>query len=240
MTMTNLGLRFSPRPILFERVALFAGRFEPFCNHHLHITKMLCQNSDTDRVIVWPVGSYDSKDIIAKNEHRESVCRLALEELAPEYRTKVTLRTDDLDLGMFHGNAYMQEMLEAQPSPEGREVLYHKRVMPLLVREVWHVIGTDNVFKVKDWKDGMNLWQKAKFIVLTRKGYETDELPPNSQVLDGPDMISATKVRELMQTGGTWEQHVPGKAAQYIKEHTVYPLAERANNDEFCTVPYAA
>lgn len=219
--MNTEKVSFGARPVLFERVALMGGSFDPPGRHHQAIVKRLARE-DFDRVIVWPVGPYAgptvSKVQIASNTDRRNMAEIAFGNLP-----KVDLFLEDLSRGGFTSNYSMQMRLAAEPLSDLRDQMFIPLAMPIRVREIWHVIGADNVpHIVPEWNDGEEMWEKARFLILTRNGDLPSRLPTQHRVLHVNIPGSASAVRECLGKGDAWEHLVSPEIAEYIKNNKVY------------------
>ncbi|MDP1690237.1 MAG: hypothetical protein Q8L52_03490 [bacterium] len=215
------------KPTLFRRVFVFAGSFDPFAIHHLEIVgklielKRLMMVTDPSvpvDIVVWPISAYASKQQVAAAEDRKGMLERGLAGL------DVVLQLDDLlhDSFGYTSTYEMQNKLALQHHTE----LQHEYFVsnPSVITEVWHVIGADNVDHIKEWNEGRNLWERARFIVIARPGYEPVKLPPRSVLLVGETFrgTSCTNIRTLIAVNEPWEHFVPEPVADYIKTRGFY------------------
>lgn len=211
---------FGNRPVLFERVALYPGSFDPINNNHLDIIAHLC-SLDVDKVIVWPVGPYGSKMQRAPHEHRREMIIRATKDF-PD----VVCRFDDLERERGYTSNYRMQMdLSVVPQDALRDELMIPLAMPMLVREIWHVIGADNVGSIRsDWNEGDEMWRKARFLIVPCDHVTLTELPNRAKMLP----ISARNlrckiIRHLIRSGeDRWQSAVPDSVAEYILKHSLY------------------
>lgn len=217
------------KPTLFRRLIVFAGSFDPFALHHREIVEQLVKLKywmtyiDLDvpvEIVVWPIGAYATKQQATPAHARAAMLAHGLSGL------DVTLHMDDLrhdDCG-YTSTYEMQVKFSAAPSEVLRHQYFVPHHMPLVLTEVWHVIGADNIGEIKLWNEGFQLWRQARFIVLTRPGYKVAELPPKSILLEfeTPQNASCTNIRKLIAAKQPWEHLVPRTVAACIKENGLY------------------
>jgi len=217
------------KPVIFRRVLVFAGSFDPFAMHHREIVeklltlKRLMVNDEPGvpvDVVVWPVGAYGTKQQVALPRDRMEMLQRGLRGL------DVTLNLDDLlsdDFG--YTSTYQMEVRIAAKFQEELQDDYLVPVQAQVITQVWHVIGADIVGQIKEWNEGFKLWQQGRFIVVSRPGYKPKELPPKSIVLPAGKMVpgaASTNIRKLIAAKQPWEHLVPEEVATYITRHRLY------------------
>lgn len=217
------------KPTLFRRVIVFAGSFDPFAVHHREIVEQLVELKywmtylDLDvpvDLLVWPVGAYATKHQSAPAVHRKAMLELGLDGL------DVVLRSDDLehdDIG-YTSTYEMQAQLSSDIRYDLRDEYCAHHHTPVVLTEVWHAIGADNIGEIKLWNEGFQIWRQARFIVLARPGYKVGELPRKSILLELKKSLDAscTNIRELIAAKKPWEHLVQDTVAAYIKKHGLY------------------
>jgi nicotinate-nucleotide adenylyltransferase len=92
--------------------------------------------------------------------------------------------------------------------------------------ELFFITGADALAQILSWKDAEDALDLARFIGVTRPGYElSDEHLPSDSVtlLDVPAMaISSSDCRERVATGRPVWYLVPDGVVQYINKHELY------------------
>jgi nicotinate-nucleotide adenylyltransferase len=92
--------------------------------------------------------------------------------------------------------------------------------------ELFFITGADALAQILSWKDAADVLQLARFIGVTRPGYELSNthLPTDSAtLLDVPAMaISSSDCRERVRTRRPVWYLVPDGVVQYINKHHLY------------------
>ena len=92
--------------------------------------------------------------------------------------------------------------------------------------ELYFITGADALAQILSWKDAEEALKLAKFVGVTRPGYDlTDEHLPQDSVtlLDVPAMaISSSDCRDRVVAGRPVWYLVPDGVVQYISKHRLY------------------
>ncbi|HVU90856.1 MAG TPA: nicotinate-nucleotide adenylyltransferase, partial [Jatrophihabitans sp.] len=92
--------------------------------------------------------------------------------------------------------------------------------------ELFFITGADALGQILSWKDAEETLRRARFIGVTRPGYELSDahLPIDSVTLiDVPAMaISSSDCRERVAAGRPVWYLVPDGVVQYINKHSLY------------------
>ena len=179
------------------RLGLYGGTFDPIHNGHTHLITYLLTTQVVDRILVVPAGEPRLRDNAprATGAQRRAMCQLAINDLAPEIRSKVEVNPIEI---LRMGPSYTIDTVEAvqQAYPDDEIVL---------------IIGTDAYEKINQWHRVDELLQMVTLEVIARPGSSADI----ARDIDAID-VSATQVR-LHQS----DQLSPS-VANYIKEHNLY------------------
>ena len=179
------------------RLGLYGGTFDPIHNGHTHLITHLLTTQVVDRILVVPAGEPRLRDNAprATGAQRRAMCQLAINDLAPEIRSKVEVNPIEI---LRMGPSYTIDTVEAvqQAYPDDEIVL---------------IIGTDAYEKINQWHRVDELLQMVTLEVIARPGSSADI----ARDIDAID-VSATQVR-LHQS----DQLSPS-VANYIKEHNLY------------------
>ena len=96
--------------------------------------------------------------------------------------------------------------------------------------ELYFITGADALAQILSWKDPRVMLDAARFVGVTRPGYELsdDHLPPDSVMLvDVPAMaISSSAIRERVRAGAPIWYLVPDGVVQYIAKHRLYAVQD--------------
>lgn len=195
----------------YKNIAIYAGSFDPWCNHHQEILDALVASEQNfDHIYVWPVGAYSRKQQVAPPKARIDMIQGAM---ARYDRRRVSPRLSDLTLGYGYTSTFAMQMILR--SENGADV------------RVTHVVGADVVPDIKtEWNDGILVWLALNFLIVPYKDLEIGEWPINSKVLQvhfsNPN-LSARDVRSMIAEGVSgWENNVPTTTRDVINTYNLY------------------
>jgi nicotinate-nucleotide adenylyltransferase len=179
------------------KLGLYGGTFDPIHNGHIHVITQLLTLNIVDRVLVIPAGEPRLRENapIATGAQRRTMCQLAVNDLAPEFRSKVEVNPIEI---LRMGPSYTIDTVEAvkQTYPDDEIIL---------------IVGTDAHQKVDQWHRVDELLKMVTLEIIERPG----ALSGQGRDIDAID-LSATQVRL-----GQSDQLSPS-VANYIKEHNLY------------------
>ncbi|SDJ06162.1 nicotinate-nucleotide adenylyltransferase [Frankineae bacterium MT45] len=183
------------------------GTFDPIHHGHLVAASEVAQLFELDEVIFVPTGApwQKSSRQVSAAEHRYLMTVIAT---ASNPRFLVSRVDIDRD-GPTYTVDTISDIAKIRPGAE-----------------LYFITGADALGQILTWKDTDLSLQLAKFIGVTRPGYELSDahLPPNSATLvDVPAMaISSTACRERVHAGQPVWYLVPDGVVQYIAKHRLY------------------
>ncbi len=179
------------------KLGLYGGTFDPIHNGHIHVINQLLTLDIVDRVLVIPAGEPRLRENapIATGAQRRTMCQLAVNDLAPEFRNKVEVNPIEI---LRIGPSYTIDTVEAvkQAHPDDELIL---------------IIGTDAHQKIDQWHRVDELLKMVTLEIIERPGASSGK----GRDIDAID-LSATQVRL-----GQSDQLSPS-VANYIKEHNLY------------------
>lgn len=191
-----------------KSIAIFGGSFNPPGNHHAAIAMRLAQVFDEVRVI--PCGPRPDKPVTGSVP---PVYRAALADIVFGGLPKVVVDLFDLEQAAFTRSHELQRRFETEC-------------------EVWHVVGADLIEDgergesaiQRTWEHGCELWQTARFAVLTRPGYtmQRADLPPHAQVIELAETGASSDIRKRLSHGQSVSDLVPARALAYIRRYGLY------------------
>jgi nicotinate-nucleotide adenylyltransferase len=190
-----------------ERVGIMGGTFDPIHHGHLVAASEVATLYDLDEVIFVPTGEpwQKSERKVSPAEHRYLMTVIATASNPRFWVSRV-----DIDrAGPTYTIDTIRDISAQRPGAE-----------------LFFITGADALAQILSWKDAEDALKLARFIGVTRPGYElTDEHLPTDSVtlLDVPAMaISSSDCRTRVAAGRPVWYLVPDGVVQYINKHALY------------------
>lgn len=191
------------------KIGVFGGSFNPPHKMHLNIGLELVNKQYVDKVIYVPTGSkYKYKNNLLPDKNR-------LEML--EILTKTQEYLDVNDYELKDEVVYTCETLA-----------YFKELYPN--DEIYFICGADNLSYIDKWKNGEEILNNYKIIVMKRKGEDIEELlkkfvdyQNNIIVADVEQQdISSTDIREKLKNKENVLDVLDKDVYEYIRKNKLY------------------
>jgi nicotinate-nucleotide adenylyltransferase len=190
-----------------KRVGIMGGTFDPIHHGHLVAASEVATLFALDEVIFVPTGEpwQKSERQVSPAEHRYLMTVIATASNPRFWVSRV-----DIDRG---GPTYTIDTI--------RDI---EKLRP--DAELYFITGADALSQILSWKDAETALAMARFIGVTRPGYELSDahLPIDSVTLvDVPAMaISSSGCRERVRARRPVWYLVPDGVVQYINKHRLY------------------
>ena len=190
-----------------RRIGIMGGTFDPIHHGHLVAASEVSARFRLDDVIFVPTGEpwQKSTRAVSPAEHRYLMTVIAT---ASNPRFLVSRVDIDRD-GPTYSVDTIRDIATAYPGAE-----------------LYFITGADALSQILSWKDADEALNMAKFIGVTRPGYELtdDHLPFDTVTLvDVPALaISSSDVRARAAAGQPVWYLVPDGVVQYISKHGLY------------------
>jgi nicotinate-nucleotide adenylyltransferase len=190
-----------------QRVGIMGGTFDPIHHGHLVAASEVQALFGLDEVIFVPTGAPWQKveRQVSPAEHRYLMTVIATASNPRFWVSRV-----DIDRG---GPTYTIDTIrDIEQQRPGAELFF--------------ITGADALAQILSWKDAEETLKRARFIGVTRPGYELSDahLPIDSVTLiDVPAMaISSSDCRDRVAAGRPVWYLVPDGVVQYINKHHLY------------------
>jgi nicotinate-nucleotide adenylyltransferase len=190
-----------------KRVGIMGGTFDPIHHGHLVAASEVAALYELDEMIFVPTGQPWQKDgrEVSAPEHR-----YLMTVIATASNPRFTVSRVDIDRG---GPTYtIDTITDIAAEYPGAELFF--------------ITGADALGQILSWKDADKAMQMARFIGVTRPGYDLrdDHLPVDSVTLqEVPALaISSTDCRSRVRRGEPVWYLVPDGVVQYISKHGLY------------------
>ncbi|MGN6608376.1 MAG: nicotinate-nucleotide adenylyltransferase [Jatrophihabitans sp.] len=190
-----------------KRLGIMGGTFDPIHHGHLVAASEVASEFGLDEVVFVPTGApwQKAERDVSPAEHRYLMTVIATASNPGFWVSRV-----DIDRP---GPTYTIDTIRdlAAQFPEA---------------ELSFITGADALAQILSWKDAEEAMELARFIGVTRPGYElkVDHLPSDSVMLiDVPAMaISSSDCRARVEAGHPIWYLVPDGVVQYISKHGLY------------------
>lgn len=184
-------------------VGIFGGSFNPPHVAHQLVALYVLETQPIDELWFVPTFAHPFGKQLAPFPHRVRMCELAVAPLGP--RVKVSRAEEEL----AHRPGFV--------ASRTLDLVEHLAAQGHALRLV---VGTDILGEAQKWYRWDEVVARAPLIVIGRAGHP---LPPGSRET-GVTMpeISATRVRELVASGGDASGLVPREVLWYIAQHHLY------------------
>ncbi len=190
-----------------RRVGIMGGTFDPIHHGHLIAASEVSNLYDLDEVIFVPTGEpwQKSERRVSPAEHRYLMSVIATASNPRFWVSRV-----DIDRS---GPTYTIDTIRdiAVQRPDA---------------DLYFITGADALAQILSWKDAEDALRLAKFVGVTRPGYDltAEHLPRDSvTLLDVPAMaISSSDCRARVAAGRPVWYLVPDGVVQYISKHRLY------------------
>jgi nicotinate-nucleotide adenylyltransferase len=189
------------------RVGIMGGTFDPIHHGHLVAASEVASLYHLDEVIFVPTGEpwQKSERQVSPAEHRYLMTVIATASNPRFWVSRVDIDRD----GPTYTIDTIRDIATLRPGAE-----------------LHFITGADALAQILSWKDAEEALALARFVGVTRPGYELSDahLPTDSvRLLDVPAMaISSSGCRERVQDGRPVWYLVPDGVVQYINKHRLY------------------
>ena len=187
------------------RLGVMGGTFDPIHHGHLVAASEVAAALNLDQVIFVPTGEPWQKTQVTNSEDRYLMTVIAT---ASNPRFNVSRVDIDRD-----GPTYTVDTL--------RDI---QAVYP--DADLFFITGADAIAQILTWRDVDQIWNKAKFVAVSRPGHQLT-LPPHPEgaieTLVIPALaISSTDIRQRAKAGKPVWYLVPDGVVQHIAKHGLY------------------
>lgn len=197
------------------RIGLFGGSFDPPHRAHLAIAEAVRKRFALDRVLLAPAAIQPLKP---NGAHAGFNDRLRMVELLCEGAEGIDASTIDGPQANGKPNYTIDTIRRLHDAIPGAEIFV--------------IVGADSFLGIREWKDPDALMNEARWIVVSRPGFDlhaldalrlTKEQREHIDILtDFADPVSATEIRERLSEHEASSHLVPAKVLEYIRAHRLY------------------
>lgn len=199
------------------RIGIFGGTFNPIHIGHLIIADDIRIQAKLDKIIFVPSGNPPHKDAETLLDQHTRYCLI---ECAIE--GNINFHVDNFEINRSGYSYTIDTMTHFQQCFPDEQLFF--------------IIGADSLFEIHLWKDAERLLEKFSFLIAQRRGnpisdsaFDAIPLPKHlkeklkKSIVNPPVIdVSATQIRNRIQTGESIWYLVPDKVRNYIENYHLY------------------
>ncbi len=189
------------------KIGIFGGSFNPIHTGHAIIANYIAQNSDLDAVwmMVSPLNPLKTENLGASDTDR-----LRMTEMVTRQLEKVTTSAFEFSMPKpSYTINTLQDLSKRFPNAE-----------------FTLIIGADNWYNFKQWKDYEEILANYKILVYPRMGFDIvipEQYNSNVSIVDAPVIeLSSTIIRQGIKNQQNMCFYLPSQVYQYILENRLY------------------
>lgn len=188
------------------KLGIFGGSFNPVHLGHLLLAQVAVEELGLDKLFFIPAAQspFKPNEKLAPDSIRLQLLRIALAG-----KTNCEIDEQEIRRG---GISYSIETLR-----------HYTKKFP--AAKLFYLIGADNISKLDEWREAIELAKLAEFVAIPRTGESVAEFPKPfcGRVLKGfPVEISSSQVRARVKAGLPIENLAPPFVAEAILNNRLY------------------
>ena len=197
-----------------DRIVIFGGTFNPPTRAHLDIATEALYYLDAEKVLFVPVSDLYKKDDVEISYHRVNMLNLAIGNFR-----RLEIDFTEVDAVALTHTYETVEKIKSQYQD----------------KELFLLIGTDNLEDFKNWKNQRSIMENCSLLVVNRNNSSIDEIIESNEILtefkdkiiEAPIEeieISSTEVRNRIASNELegLENLVDKEVIEYIVENKLY------------------
>ena len=186
-----------------QRIGVLGGTFDPIHLGHLAAASEACHALGLDSVLLVPANTQPLKPAPQESaQHRLAMCRAAVDGDA-------RLAVSDVDVARGGATYTVDTLTDLAAQFPGVELTF--------------MVGADALQTLGKWKDPERLRSLARFVGMTRPGYQTPVASDGVVVVEVPGVaVSSTEVRRRVRDGSPVRYLVPDTVVAYIERNGLY------------------
>lgn len=195
-------------------IVVFGGSFNPPLNSHFSIAEqVLNEYEEVEKIVFIPVSKKYEKDGLEENYHRYNMLKLVIDKNS-------NFLLSDIDMNE-NKSLYTIETLE-------------KTQRLFSNKQIWFLIGSDNLKELHTWKRAEELVSNYKILVMERNEDKVEEIIKQNELLNCykenieklneeiRSNFSSTYVRAQIKKKKSVRYLLPDEVYEYIKENNLY------------------
>lgn len=195
-------------------IVVFGGSFNPPLNSHFSIAEqVLNEYEEVEKIVFIPVSKKYEKDGLEENYHRYNMLKLVIDKNS-------NFLLSDIDMNE-NKSLYTIETLE-------------KTQRLFSNKQIWFLIGSDNLKELHTWKRAEELVSNYKILVMERNEDKVEEIIKQNELLNCykenieklneeiRSNFSSTYIRAQIKKKKSVRYLLPDEVYEYIKENNLY------------------
>ncbi len=204
-----------------KKICFFGGTFNPVHNGHIELVKELKDKLLCDEIVIMPNGNAPHKKNETDKLHRYNMVKLAFS-------------------GLSYVTVSDYEIRKETPSYSWETLYYFKEKYP--DSEIYFVMGMDNLYAFKTWKNPDKISELATLVFFGRSGFESDDeeisylknqYNANVITFQFDYKCSSTEVREKISKGEYVFDDISVDIFGYILKNGLYGTENISEFDVF-------
>ena len=191
------------------KLGIFGGSFNPPHNMHTDIANYMIKQQYVDKVVFVPTGSkYAYKNNLIEEEHR-----LNMLQILSDKNENIMVSDYELKSEVVYTIDTLKYFRELYPNDE-----------------IYFICGLDNFSYIDKWKNGKEILNNYKIIVINRDGNNLNELLDkfneykDNIIVSNMEMknISSTYIRDNIEDIAKVRDFIDKDVLRYIQENNLY------------------
>ena len=195
-------------------IVVLGGSFNPPHNSHFSIAEqVLNQYEEVEKVVFIPVNKKYEKDGLEENKHRYNMLKLVIEKNSDFVLSDIDMNGER----SLYTIETLQEIQKQFPN-----------------KEIWFLIGSDNLKELHTWKKAEELLFKYKVIVMERNQDKIEDIINQNELLKMykeninkldekiKSNISSSYIRSQIKKQKSTRYILPDEIFTYINKNNLY------------------
>lgn len=196
-----------------NKIGFFGGSFNPPTNAHINLARQIVDECNLDKLVFVPIGDFYKKNELIEFRHRYNMLSIIC-------NLNEKLEVSDIESNQ-QTNLYAIDIFK---------IIKEKHIND----DVYYIMGSDNLKKIKKWKDYDELVAKYKYIILEREKNVFQDIIKNNDTIKQNienynvvsnyiyNDISSSLVREKIRKNMDISKLIPKEIEEYINENNLY------------------
>ncbi len=195
-------------------IAIFGGSFNPPLNSHFSLAEQVIEEiKEIEKIVFVPVSTKYSKPGLVEDKHRFNMLKIICDKNSKFEVSDIEINSEKQPYTI----ETLEKLQEQNPN-----------------KDIYFIIGTDNLKELCTWYRADELLEKYKVLVLRRDEDNIEEIISNCPLLSKHKKsiielknivtidLSSSIVREKIKHGESIKYLAPDEAIEYIENNQLY------------------